>query len=118
MAEKRMFARKIVESDDFLALSPKAQMLYFHLNLAGADDEGFVNNARSVMAMCGCGEDELDELIRTGYVLQVYPTVLAITHWHINNNVPKDRFHSTIIPNWKERLDLVDKIYRYKGGIR
>lgn len=117
MAEKRMFAKKIVESDDFLALSPKAQMLYFHLNL-NADDEGFLSNTKAIMNMVGCGEDELDELIRTGYVLQVYPTVLVITHWHINNNVPKDRFHSTIIPNWKERLDLVDKIYRYKGGIR
>lgn len=118
MAEKRMFARKIVETDQFLTLSAKAQVLYFHLCL-NADDEGFVNNAATiVMPMCNCDDDVLAELIQTGYVLQVYPSIMVITHWYINNNIPKDRFHSSIVPNWKSRLDLVDKIYRIKGGIK
>lgn len=116
MADKRMFNRKVIESDLFLSLSYKAQTLYFHLSM-NADDEGFINNAKSIMAMCGCDDDDLEDLIATGYLLQVYPTVLVIRHWYLNNNIPKDRFHSTIIPNWKTRLELVDKVYEVKAHI-
>ena len=42
MAEKRMFSRKVTDSDDFLDLPPLSQTLYFHLHM-GADDDGFIN---------------------------------------------------------------------------
>ena len=51
MAEKRMFARKIIDSDAFLEMPLSAQALYFHLNMR-ADDDGFVNNPKR-MSECG-----------------------------------------------------------------
>ena len=41
MAQKRMFSKKITDSDKFLDLPLSAQALYFHLNMHG-DDDGFV----------------------------------------------------------------------------
>ena len=42
MAEKRMFAKTIVESGAFYNLSPKAQCLYLHLNM-NADENSFAS---------------------------------------------------------------------------
>ena len=47
MAEKRMFSRELVESDDFLDLPLSAQALYLHICME-ADDDGFVNNANRI----------------------------------------------------------------------
>ena len=48
MAERRMFSKSITESDDFINLSKEAQSLYFHLCMY-ADDDGFINNAKSII---------------------------------------------------------------------
>lgn len=42
-----MFSMKIVDSDPFKEMPLSAQALYFHL-VMNADDEGFLNNAKSV----------------------------------------------------------------------
>ena len=47
MAEKRMFARSLIDSDSFLDMPLSAQALYFHLNMR-ADDDGFINNPKPV----------------------------------------------------------------------
>ena len=57
MAEKRMFSAKIIESDAFLDIPATAQMLYFHICM-NADDDGFVNNPRKIIRMCGASDDE------------------------------------------------------------
>ena len=48
MPERRMFSKKITESDAFLDMPLSAQALYFHLNMA-ADDDGFVNNPKKIV---------------------------------------------------------------------
>ena len=48
MAERRMFAKKITESDAFLDMPSSTQMLYFHLSM-NADDDGFVNNPKKIL---------------------------------------------------------------------
>lgn len=55
MAEKRMFSAKIIESDAFLDIPATAQMLYFHICM-NADDDGFVNNPRKIIRMCGASD--------------------------------------------------------------
>ena len=45
MAERRMFAKTIIDSDAFLNMPLSAQALYFHLSMR-ADDDGFINNAK------------------------------------------------------------------------
>ncbi len=47
MAKKRMFNREIVTSDDFLELPTSTQALYLQLGVE-ADDDGFINKARSI----------------------------------------------------------------------
>ena len=43
MAERRMFAKKITESDAFLDMPLSTQALYFHLCMC-AEDKGILNN--------------------------------------------------------------------------
>lgn len=45
MAERRMFAKTIIDSDSFLDMPLSAQALYFHLSMR-ADDDGFINNPK------------------------------------------------------------------------
>ena len=47
MAEKRMFAKIIIDSDLFLDMPLSTQALYFHLSMR-ADDEGFMNNPKKI----------------------------------------------------------------------
>ena len=47
MAERRMFAKSIIDSDAFLEMPNDAQNLYFHLAMR-ADDDGFVNNPKKI----------------------------------------------------------------------
>ena len=50
MAERRMFAKTIIDSDAFLDMPLTAQALYFHLSMR-ADDDGFVNNPKKIQRM-------------------------------------------------------------------
>ena len=52
MAQKRMFNKTVIGSDEFLEMSDSAQNLYFHLSME-ADDDGFVDNWKSIMRMTG-----------------------------------------------------------------
>lgn len=49
MAEKRMFARKVVESAKFLKMPSSSQNLYFHLGI-NADDDGIVEGFDTTVA--------------------------------------------------------------------
>lgn len=93
MAEKRMFSQKIVESDDFLDMPCSAQSLYFHLNMR-ADDDGFVNNARSITRAVGSSADDLKLLIAKRFVLS-FDNCIAIKHWRMHNTLRKDRYKPT-----------------------
>jgi hypothetical protein len=57
MAEKRMFTKKITDSDAFLEMPLSSHALYFHLNMQ-ADDDGFVNNPRKIQRSIGASEDD------------------------------------------------------------
>ena len=100
MAEKRMFAKTIVESGDFYNLSVKAQNLYFHLGML-ADDDGLLNNALVICRGCGFPKSVLKELIDRRFLLDCGDNVMCIKHWLINNTVPKDRKKDTI---YKDKL--------------
>lgn len=45
MAERRMFAKAIIDSDAFLDMPLTTQALYFHL-VVRSDDGGFVNSPK------------------------------------------------------------------------
>ena len=52
MAQKRMFDKSITNADNFLEMPDSSQNLYFHLSM-NADDDGFINNWKSILRMTG-----------------------------------------------------------------
>ena len=100
MAQKRMFNKVLTNSDDFLELPDSSQVLYFHLSM-NADDDGFVNNWKSIMKMTGTKEDDLKLLIAKQYIITFDSGVIVIRHWRLNNYLQNDRIKPT---NYKEEL--------------
>lgn len=94
MAERRMFTMKIVDSDAFLEMPTSAQALYFHLNMR-ADDDGFLNNPRKIMAYVGASPDDLRLLITKRFLLVFESGVIVIKHWRMHNTLRKDRYTPT-----------------------
>ena len=68
MAIRRMFAKSITDSDDFLDLPLDVQLLYFHLGMQ-ADDEGFLNSTRKIVRMLGVEPDALQILCDMGFLI-------------------------------------------------
>lgn len=100
MANRRMFARTVTESDAFVDLSKDAQLLWFHLGLI-ADDDGFLNSVRRVMRLCDIEESALSELVKTGFLLEFDSGVFLIRDWLINNQLRGDRYHETTFKHEK-----------------
>ena len=84
MAQKRMFDKSITNSDDFLAMPSSTQNLYFHLSM-NADDDGFINNWKSIIKLTSSTEDDLKLLIMKSYIIPFESGVIVIKHWRINN---------------------------------
>jgi len=111
MAERRMFAKTIIDSDVFLDMPLSTQALYFHLSMR-ADDEGFINNPRKVLRMIGAATNELDILIVKRFLLSFDTGVVVIKHWKIHNYIQKDRFKKTLYKEERSQLsENEDKIY-------
>ena len=104
MADRRMFSTKIVESDAFYDLSMTAQALYFHLCMA-ADDDGFINNPRSVVRGMGLtNNSSLETLIEMKFLIKFPSGIVCIKHWRINNYIQKDRYKETTYTEEKKLL--------------
>lgn len=90
MAERRMFARKIINSAKFLKMPASSQALYFHLGL-NADDDGIVE-AFPIMRQMGASEDDLKILVAKGFVIVLNEDLVAyITDWQSHNRIRADR---------------------------
>ena len=94
MAERRMFAKTIVTSDAFLDMPASTRCLYFLLGMV-ADDDGFVNNPKSIMRQAGATADDLNLLIAKRFILTFQSGVVVIKHWRIHNLIQKDRYKET-----------------------
>lgn len=105
MAERRMFAKTIVMSDDFLDMPATARCLYFTLGML-ADDDGFVNTPRSIMRQIGASVDDMNILLARKFVLGFDSGVIVIKHWRINNYLRSDRYQETKYLEEKEELTI------------
>lgn len=103
MAERRMFAKTIIDSDAFLDMPLSTQALYFHLSMR-ADDDGFVNNPKKIQRMIGASDDDLKLLAAKKFVVLFESGVVVIKHWKIHNYIQKDRYKPTI---YKEERSLL-----------
>lgn len=107
MAERRMFAKSIIDSDLFLDMPQSAQCLYFHLSMR-ADDEGFVNAPKKIQRMIGASEDDCRLLVAKKFLIPFDTGVVVIRHWRIHNYIQKDRFKPTMYQPEKSSLSLDD----------
>ena len=107
MPEKRMFTKKITESDAFLEMPLSTQCLYFHLNMY-ADDDGFVNSPKKVMRIIGAKEDDIKLLITKHFILVFESGVIVIKHWRMHNTLQNDRYHPTDYQEEFKQLSLKD----------
>ena len=107
MAERRMFAKTVIDSDAFLDMPMSTQALYFHLAMR-ADDDGFINNSKRIQRMIGASDDDFKVLIAKQFIIPFETGVIVIKHWKMHNYIQKDRYKPTIYEAEKETL-LLDK---------
>lgn len=105
IAERRMFAKSIIDSDAFLDMSVTARLLYYDLSMR-ADDDGFVNSPKKIMRMVGASEDDLRMLAARKFIIPFENGVVVIKHWRIHNYIRKDRYNETHYSEQKEMLEL------------
>ena len=107
MAERRMFAKTIIDSDAFLDMPMSARLLYYDLGMR-ADDDGFINSPKKIMRMIGASNDDVNILIARKFVIPFDSGVVVIKHWRINNYLRNDRYTETKYLEEKSTLE-VDK---------
>lgn len=113
MAERRMFAKTIIDSDAFQDMPLSTQALYFHLSMR-ADDDGFINNPKKIQRMVGCGDDDLKLLMAKRFILVFESGVIVIKHWKIHNYIRNDRYKPTLYQDEKALLaDKDNKAYTF-----
>ena len=103
MAERRMFAKTIIDSDAFLDMPLSAQSLYFHLSMR-ADDDGFINNPKKIQRMIGASDDDLRLLNLKKFIIGFDSGIIVIKHWKIHNYIQSDRYKPTIYTEEKAML--------------
>lgn len=103
MAERRMFAKTIIDSDAFIDMPLTAQAFYFHLSMR-ADDDGFVNNPKKIQRMIGCADDDMRLLIAKRFIIPFESGVCVIKHWKIHNYIQNDRYKETVYQDEKRLL--------------
>ena len=103
MAERRMFAKTIIDSDAFIDLPLSSQCLYFHLSMR-ADDDGFINNAKRIQRMIGAGDDDLKLLFVKNFIIPFENGIVVIKHWKIHNYIRNDRYKPTVYIDEKSML--------------
>lgn len=107
MAERRMFTKKIIDSDAFLDMPLSAQALYFHLSMR-ADDDGFVGNPKRIQRLINASEDDLKLLIAKRFILIFDSGIIVIKHWNMHNYIRKDRYVETSYQDEKKMIETKD----------
>ena len=94
MAERRMFAKNVVDCDGFASLTVEARLLYFYIGMY-ADDDGFNGQVKRLARSEGIDEAFIAELVDAGFLIRFDSGIYLVRHWHANNQIQKDRYHET-----------------------
>jgi hypothetical protein len=105
MAERRMFAKTIIDSDAFLEMPISARLLYYDLSMR-ADDDGFNNSPKKIMRTIGATQDDLNILVARKFIIPFENGVIVIKHWRIHNYIRKDTYSETPYKEQKAMLEL------------
>lgn len=100
MAQRRMIAKSIYESDKFTDLPVTARLLYTYMCL-NADDDGMLTNIKQLLFLTTANNDDLSKLIESGYVIKFPSGVYVIRHWLQMNKVQATR---KVVTNYIDEL--------------
>ena len=103
IAERRMFAKTIIDSDVFIDMPISARLLYYDLGMR-ADDDGFVNSPKKIVRMIGASQDDLNVLISKNFIIPFDSGVVVISHWKVNNYIRGDRYRET---NYRQEKSIL-----------
>lgn len=104
MAEKRMFSKKIVDTDAFLNMNSESRLLYYEICMR-CDDDGFCTGPSRVLRMTGASEAALQTLIHQGFLL-AFDGLVVVKHWRLHNNLKNDRIAPPNYPEVAQVLQL------------
>ncbi|MCK8605164.1 conserved phage C-terminal domain-containing protein [Leuconostoc citreum] len=103
MAQRRMFSKKVTDTDTFLDMPLSTQALYFHLNMH-ADDDGFIDNTKTIQRMIGSSDDDRKLLVAKQFLLPFENGLVVIKDWRVHNYIQGDRYHKTQYISEKSQL--------------
>jgi hypothetical protein len=49
-----------------------------------------------LLKIYGCMMDDLDELVKAGFLIRFESGIYLVRHWLVNNQIQRDRYHETI----------------------
>ena len=102
MAEKRMFSKSVIDTDQFIEMPVSARLLYFDLGMR-ADDDGFIGNIPRLLAWLNATPDDLRILIAKGFLIEFASGVIVITDWLRHNTLKADRYNPS---NFEEKSQI------------
>ena len=114
MAQKRMFDKRITDSDRFMDLPNSSKALYFMAGMS-ADDRGFFQ-PRRLQKMCGFTDDDFKVLIAKKYLIPFESGVMVITDWNKNNWLDKRRISETEYIDELKLLNIINEKYELKDS--
>jgi hypothetical protein len=114
MAQKRMFDKRVVESDKFTDLPNSSKALYFMAGMS-ADDKGFFQ-PRRLQRMCGFSDDDFKILIAKNFFITFPSGVMVVTDWNKNNWLDSRRITETEYVDELKLLELINEKYELIDG--
>ncbi len=112
MAQKRMFDKRVVDTDKFIDLPNSTKALYFMAGMS-ADDKGFFQ-PRKLQKICGFTDDDFKILIAKNYFIVFESGVMVVTDWNKNNWLDSRRISETEYVDELNLLKLVNEKYEFK----
>ena len=112
MAQKRMFDKRITDSDKFVDLPNSTKALYFMAGMS-ADDRGFFQ-PRRLQKECGFTDDDYKILIAKKFFITFESGVMVITDWNKNNYLDSKRVTETEYIEELKMLEIINGKYELK----
>ena len=110
MAERRMMAKSVIDTDAFLDMPASTQSLYFHM-LLRADDDGFIASPKGILRIIGASDDDLKLLLAKQYLFRFESGVVVIKDWKIHNYIKNDRYKPSMHPERELLTTTANKEY-------
>ena len=114
MAQKRMFDKRVVDSDKFADLPNSSKALYFMAGMQ-ADDRGFFQ-PRKLQREFGFSDDDFKILIAKSYFILFESGVMVVTDWNKNNWLDNRRITETEYVEELKLLKLVNSKYELENN--